>query len=115
MKNRRGDIVLALFPDSNSVTAKRRPALVVQADGMATQLPQVIVAMISSNMARSGLSFRVSIPLASPMNRGTGPRTDWVIMLDNLTTILDRHVDRKIGALSDTTLADAALRIILAV
>jgi mRNA interferase MazF len=34
----RGDVVLVLFPDSNLVTAKRRPALVVQADGLRTGL-----------------------------------------------------------------------------
>jgi mRNA interferase MazF len=33
MNCRRGDVVLVLFPDSNLRTSKRRPALVVQADG----------------------------------------------------------------------------------
>ena len=43
----RGEIVLVLFPDSNLRTAKRRPVLVVQADRLATGLPQTIVAMIT--------------------------------------------------------------------
>jgi mRNA interferase MazF len=37
---RRGDVVLVLFPDSNLRSAKRRPALVVQADELASALPQ---------------------------------------------------------------------------
>lgn len=34
MRINRGDVVLVLFPDSNLLTAKRRPALVVQADSV---------------------------------------------------------------------------------
>jgi len=40
----RGDVVLVLFPDSNLRTAKKRPALVVQADGLNTGLAQTIIA-----------------------------------------------------------------------
>jgi hypothetical protein len=36
----RGNVVLVLFPDSNLRTAKRRPALVVQADNLQTGLSQ---------------------------------------------------------------------------
>ena len=51
MNPNRGDVVLVLFPDSNLRTAKRRPALVVQADQLQTGLPQTLVAMITTNMA----------------------------------------------------------------
>jgi mRNA interferase MazF len=54
MPYKRGDVVLVFFPDSNLRTAKRRPALVVQADNLATGLSQTIIAMITSNMARAG-------------------------------------------------------------
>ncbi len=54
MSSSRGEVVLVLYPDSNLRTAKRRPALVVQADNLQTGLPQTIVAMITSNMARAG-------------------------------------------------------------
>jgi mRNA interferase MazF len=95
-------------------TTKRRPALVVQSDGLASQLSQVIIAMISSNMARVGPPFRVAIPMNSTLSRGSGLRSDSVVMLDNLATILDRLIDRKIGSLSDMVLVDAALRAVLA-
>jgi len=49
MKTRRGDVVLVLFPNSDLRTAKRRPALVLQRDNLASGLNQTIVAMISSN------------------------------------------------------------------
>lgn len=45
---KRGDVMLVLFPNADLRTAKRRPALVVQADNLQTGLSQVIVAMITS-------------------------------------------------------------------
>lgn len=48
----RGDVVLLLFPNSDLRSAKRRPALIIQADHLQTGLPQVIVAMISSQISR---------------------------------------------------------------
>lgn len=45
---RRGDVVLVLFPHSDLRTAKTRPALVVQADNLATVLGKVIDRVIGS-------------------------------------------------------------------
>jgi mRNA interferase MazF len=58
---KRGDVVLVLFPNSNLQTARSRPALVVQADGLQTGLPQIIVAMITSRMFRANHSSRVTV------------------------------------------------------
>jgi mRNA interferase MazF len=33
---KRGHLVLGLYPDSNLLTAKRRPALIIQADNLNT-------------------------------------------------------------------------------
>jgi mRNA interferase MazF len=66
MPYKRGDVVLVLFPDSNLRTAKRRPALVIQADSLNTGLEQTIVAMITSNMKRAGHPSRVTLLLKSP-------------------------------------------------
>jgi mRNA interferase MazF len=65
MPYNQGDVVLVLYPDSNLRTAKRRPALVVQADELQTGLPQRIVAMITSNMDRAGHGSRVRVPQSS--------------------------------------------------
>jgi len=40
---KRADVVLVLFPNSDLRTAKMRPALIVQADGLNTGLPQLVV------------------------------------------------------------------------
>ena len=42
---KRGDIVLVLFPNSDLLTAKKRPALIVQRDNLQTEIPQIIVAI----------------------------------------------------------------------
>lgn len=110
MKLSRGDVVLVLFPDSNLQTAKRRPALVVQADNLQTNLPQNVLAMITSNMSRANHPSRVSVLLSSPEARGTGLRLDSVIMTDNLVTILDSEIDSVLGSFKDMSKVDTALR-----
>ena len=106
----RGDVVLVLFPDSNLVTAKRRPALIVQADDLKTGLSQTLVAMITSNLARAGHPSRVAVTQSSAEGRQMGLRTDSVVMTDNLATILETEIDRVIGRCSQMQLIDAALR-----
>ena len=106
----RGDVVLVLFPDSNLRTAKRRPALVVQADNLQTGLAQFIVAMISSNMARTGHACRVPVRQSSPEGQQMGLQSDSVIMADNLATVRDAEIDRAIGLCPAMPSVDAALR-----
>src|SRR3954468_24298899 len=79
----RGEVVLVLFPDSNLRTAKRRPALVVQANDLAAGLAQTIVAMITSNMMRGGHPSRVPLLKGSPEGRRAGILMDSVVMTDN--------------------------------
>jgi mRNA interferase MazF len=110
MPHSRGDVVLVLFPDSNLRTAKRRPALVVQADSLQTGLAQTIVAMISSNTSRAGHPCRVSVTGNSTDGRRMGLRADSVVMADNLATIRDQEIDRTIGSCPVMDRIDAALR-----
>jgi len=93
--------VLVLFPDSNLRTAKRRPALVIQADNLETGLPQSIVAMITSNMSRAGHASRVTLPLNSGQGRQARILMDSVVMTDNLATVRENEIDRALGTLRD--------------
>ncbi|HUG70640.1 MAG TPA: hypothetical protein VMM76_23025 [Pirellulaceae bacterium] len=52
MTYKRGDVVLALFPDSNLRTAKPRPVLVVQADNLSTGLENVIRQVVARRIRR---------------------------------------------------------------
>ena len=110
---KRGDVVLVLFPNSDLVTFKRRPALIVEANDLDTRLPQVVIAMITSNIARSSHPSRVFIPLNSSDAKGTGLLTDSIIMTDNLATVLYKAIIGKLGHLSNLKPVDAALRVTL--
>jgi len=96
---KRGDVVLVLFPHSDLRTAKPRPALIVQADDLGTELPQVIVAMITSKTFRAKHPSRVRVELDSSQGKNSGLLTDSVVMTDNLATITDIAIDRVIGKL----------------
>ena len=106
---KRGDIILVVFPDSNLRTSKLRPALIVQADNLQTGLAQLVVAMITSNIARANHPSRVTILLATDEGGQSGLLADSVVMTDNLATIASREVSRVIGSLPMTKV-DAALR-----
>jgi len=92
-------VVLVLFPHADLRTAKPRPALIVQADNLQTGLPQVIVAMITSQLFRANHPSRVLIRLSTPEGKQSGLLTDSVVMTDNLATIAEVVVERVIGKL----------------
>lgn len=106
----RGDVVLVMYPNSNLMTAKRRPALVVQADALGTGLPQIIVAMVSSTMSRAGHPSRVTIAHSSAEGGQMGLHSDSVIMTDNLATVLESEIDRILETCPKMQSVDAALR-----
>jgi mRNA interferase MazF len=110
MTHKRGDIVVVVFPDSNLKRSKPRPALVVQVDNLNSGLPQLVLAMITSNMARAGHPSRVTVALATPVGQQSGLRLDSVIMADNLQTVLESRIHQAIGTWADMTAVDTALR-----
>ena len=105
---KRGDIILVIFPDSNLLTAKLRPALIVQADNLQTGLPQTIMAMITSKMFRAGHPSRVTILLSTPEEQQSGLLTDSVVVTDNLATVVESAI-LVIGSIPMTKI-DIALR-----
>lgn len=104
---KRGNVVLVLFPNSNLISAKKRPALIVQADDLQTGLSQIIVAMITSRMVRAGHLSRVTILLNSPEGQQSGLLTNSVVMTDNLATISLTAIDRVIGSLPTEEINEA--------
>jgi mRNA interferase MazF len=88
-------------------TAKKRPALVVQADDLQTGLN---VAMITSNLKRLGHPSRHLITLESEAGRQSGLLTDSVVMTDNLVTVFLGAIHSKIGKLPNMQPVDTALR-----
>lgn len=113
MSFKRGNVVLVRFPNSDLKTYKKRPALIVQADNLNTGLSQKIIAMITSNLNRTGQT-RVLVQKNSEIGGLMGITGDSVIVADNLATILEREIDKVIGNCVQTSLMDQALRKVLA-
>ncbi len=113
MSYNRGDGVLLLFPHSNLLTAKRRPALIVQSDDIDTGIPQKIVAMITSNIQRTG-STRVKVDAQSETGKAMGIKIDSVIVCDNLATVLNSQINEIIGNFINMQEIETALRAVLA-
>jgi mRNA interferase MazF len=106
----RGDVVLAMYPNSNLRTAKSRPALVVQADLLNTGLAQTVLVMITSNLARAGHASRILVRAGSPLGKQMSLLHDSVIATDNVATVFDSEIRGVIGTCGDMTAVDAALR-----
>ena len=110
MRLKRGDVYLALFPNSDLRSAKRRPVVIVQDDDLETGLTQIIVAMITSNKLRADRPCRVTVSHSSVEGRQSGLLVDSVIMTDNLATVHEGAFDRRIGSLNMGTVNSALKR-----
>lgn len=108
----RGDVVLVSFPDSNLVTFKLRPALIIQDTSVSTGIAQVIIALITSNLARTGPT-RVRINCQSSAGKTMGLLTDSVVVTDNVATVWESAIRRTIGQCPVMPKVDAALRLTL--
>jgi mRNA interferase MazF len=109
MTYRRGDVVLVYYPHADLTTYKKRPALIVQADNIQTGLPQKLVAMITSNLARTG-AMRIKVTKDSDMGKSMGIRTDSVVVADNLAVVENKLTHKKIGHCSELERINVALR-----
>lgn len=96
MSFNRGDVVLVRFPHTDLMNYSRRPALVVQDENVHTGFSQKLVAQITSNTSRSGVS-RVLVRKDTPAGREMGIRTDSVIVADKIATVVNREIERVIG------------------
>jgi mRNA interferase MazF len=109
MTYKRGDVILVNFPNSDLKTYKKRPALIVQADDITTDLSQKLVALITSNLIRQG-ETRVTVFKGSELGKEMGIRMDSVVVTDNLATVKDYAIDKKIGHCSDIESINVALK-----
>jgi mRNA interferase MazF len=107
---KRGDVVLVPFPNSDLRRAKLRPALIVQANDLATGLSQIVLVMISSNLSRSGHRSRFLIETNSEKGKQSGLLFDSVVMCDNIATVSISVVHRTIGQFGEMVEVNKALR-----
>lgn len=102
MTVRRGDVVLVAFPFSSGVGAKVRPALVIQNDRNNHRLTNTIVLAITSTTHRAHQPTQLLIEAASPEGQQAGLLFDSVVGCENIATVEQGLVRRKIGTLSSS-------------
>ena len=102
MTLQRGDVVLVSFPFSSQTGSKVRPALVVQSDHNNQRLTNVIVAAITTTTHRSGEATQLLIDVATPDGQQSGLLWSSVVTCENLVTVAQILVQRKIGQLPPT-------------
>jgi mRNA-degrading endonuclease toxin of MazEF toxin-antitoxin module len=83
---RRGDVVYVGTPTTDGLEIRRRPAVVVQDPHLSTAFPNLIVAPLTTRVARRGPG-RVFVAMTSPEGREMGLRRDSLRTLDNLVTV----------------------------
>jgi mRNA interferase MazF len=108
----RGDVALTRFPHAAGGRGKKRPVVVVQADGYNQVLRHVIVAEVTSNLAAAADPANLLIEVAAPDGPATGLIQDSVVTCLHLATVSTDRVERVIGRLSPPLLAklDACLK-----
>lgn len=112
MSYRRGDVVIMNYPHSDLVHYKRRPAIVVQADGLQTGIAQTILVLITTNQGYTGPT-RIAVKRSSRAGRRMGLKKDSVILTDNIVTVLEQELETRIGYCPDMPIIDQALRVTL--
>jgi mRNA interferase MazF len=100
MKVTRGDVVLTRFPHASGVRGKKRPALIVQADGYNAAVGHVVVAEITTNLTPAKDPAFVLIDVATPDGKATGLAQNSLVSGLFLATIYSDRIERVLGKLS---------------
>ena len=104
------DSTLVWFPDSNLMTTKKRPAVVLQSNNLQTGLGQLIIGMITSNLIRKGHTSRIFVDIHTEMGQRTGLLGDSIIMTDNIATVRLSEIYRRIGTFTDLNVLKESLK-----
>ena len=99
MTLQRGDLVLVQFPFSSGLGGKKRPALVIQNDYNNQRITNTILAAITSTTRPTHESTQLLIEVNTPGGRQSGLLFDSAITCENLATVEQRLIQRKIGTL----------------
>ena len=101
---KRGDVVLAIFPHASGTPGKRRPALVVQADYYNQRISNVLLAPITSNLARQSDPAHYLIDVSSAEGKQSGLHQSSIVSCLNVGVVPVALVGPKIGELSATAM-----------
>ena len=103
---KRGDVVIAGFPQAGPAVPKERPVLVVQADTYNRSIGNVILAAITSNTVRASDPAHYFIDVSTSEGRMSGLHQNSVVSCINLAVLNQGQIKRTIGGLSDAAMAE---------
>jgi len=108
----RGDVVLLNAPFVTRPGSKLRPMVVVQNDQNNSRMANTILATVTTNTSRSDESTQVLIDPQTTEGKASGLLSLSVVSCENLLTVRQIHVLKKIGHLSDPQMqsVDQALK-----
>jgi mRNA interferase MazF len=101
MTYRRGDVLIALFPNADGSPPKARPVLVIQGDAYNLKIKNLIVTAITSNLRHASDPAALLIDVTSADGRLSGLVQNSVISCINIATIEETLVAKKIGQMSN--------------
>ncbi|MDA1018460.1 MAG: type II toxin-antitoxin system PemK/MazF family toxin [Planctomycetota bacterium] len=107
MKVKRGDIVLVNYPFASGTGGKIRPALVVQCDRNNSRLDNTVIAQVTGRIRyvhQEPTQFLVEV--ASGAGQQTGLLSDSAVSCENLFTIRQDTILRKIGKMPEPELSE---------
>jgi mRNA interferase MazF len=99
----RGDVVLAEYPHASGGSSLR-PVLVVQSDVYNRSITNTVVVQITSVLARAGEPSHLLVDISTPEGRQSGLLRNSIVSCNNLNTVHEQRIRRKIGSLSDATM-----------
>jgi mRNA interferase MazF len=111
----RGDVAMARFPHAGGTRGKKRPVVVVQADGYNAKLGHAIVAEVTTNLAAARDPACLFIDVSTPEGQASGLAQDSVVGCLFLATIAESRISAPIGKLPSSALQrlDQCLKVAL--
>jgi mRNA interferase MazF len=107
VKAQRGNVVLVNYPFASSGGSKVRPALVIQCDRNNGRLDNTIIAQVTSRIRYAQSEpTQVLVGAASAAGQQAGLLIDSAVSCENLYTVRQDAIVRKIGTLPNTTMAE---------
>lgn len=108
MKVVRGDVVLVNYPFASVAGKKVRPAAVVQCDRNNLRLDNTIIAQITSRTRYATTEpTQILIEASTPAGQQAGLIIDSALSCENLYTVRQDAIVRKIGTLTDDVMKHA--------
>jgi mRNA interferase MazF len=106
MNVQRGDVLKARFPHASGGRGKKRPVVVVKADGYNQRLHHAVVAQITTNLDEKADPAYLFIQAGTPEAIAAGLGRDCLICCTLLSLMSEDRLREKIGHLSATKLSE---------